>query len=202
MGDGIDGARLSRYPVPHGSLSRELRPEPEGFPPVVLAGGRGRRPAAGGGFSPRRRARSAAGVKVSLLDERLNATLSIFDLETTGLLVFGGILPDGRSYNIPAGRTRAKGFDGNISIGLSEGFELVTNFYNGTVKDQLGNPLDDSYESSLGVVGKYSFRTGSAKGLQIGAGGYRISGRVTSTAALTYAAVSYTHLTLPTNREV
>jgi len=128
-----------------------------------------------------------AGVKVSLLDERLNATLSIFDLETTGLLVFGGVLPDGRTYNIPAGRTRAKGFDGNISIGLSEGFELVTNFYNGTVKDQLGNPLDDSYESSLGVVGKYSFRTGSAKGLQIGAGGYRISGRVTSTAALTYA---------------
>jgi len=63
----------------------------------------------------------------------------------------------------------------------------VTNFYNGTVKDQLGNPLDDSYESSLGVVGKYSFRTGPAKGLQLGAGGYRISGRVTSTAALTYA---------------
>jgi outer membrane receptor for ferric coprogen and ferric-rhodotorulic acid len=127
------------------------------------------------------------GVKVSLLDERLNATFSVFDLETTGLLVFGGVLPDGRTYNIPAGRTRAKGFDGSIGIGLSEGFEVVTNFYNGTVKDQLGNPIDDSYESSLGVVGKYSFRTGPAKGLQLGAGGYRISGRVTSTAALTYA---------------
>lgn len=128
-----------------------------------------------------------AGVKVSLLDQRVNATLSVFDLETTGLLVFGGILPDGRTYNIPAGRTRAKGFDGNISIGLSDGFELVTNFYSGTVKDQTGAPLDDSYESSLGVVGKYSFRDGPAKGLQLGAGGYRIGGRVTSTASLTYA---------------
>jgi outer membrane receptor for monomeric catechols len=36
------------------------------------------------------------------------------------------------------------------------------------------------------VVGKYSFRDGPAKGLAFGAGGYHTTGRVTSTAALTY----------------
>jgi iron complex outermembrane receptor protein len=126
------------------------------------------------------------GVKVSLFDGKLNATLSFFDLETTGLAVFGGNRPDGRAFNILIGKTRSKGFDGEIAVSLSRQFELVTNFYKGTVKDQNNNPVDDSYESTIGVVGKYSFRDGPAKGLAFGAGGYHTTGRVTSTAALTY----------------
>ena len=128
------------------------------------------------------------GVKLSLLDGRLNTTLSAFDLETTGLAVFGGVLPDGRSFNRLLGKTTSKGIDGEITISLSRQFELVTNFYSGTVKDQAGNPVDDSYKSTIGVVGKYSFHDGAAKGLSLGAGGYRTTGRVTSAAALAYAA--------------
>lgn len=126
------------------------------------------------------------GVKVSLFDGKLNATVSVFDLETTGLAVFGGVRPDGRSFNILIGKTRAKGVDGEISLSLSREFDLVTNFYSGTVKDQNGVPVDDAYKSTIGVVGKYSFRDGAAKGLSLGAGGYHTTGRVTSTAALTY----------------
>jgi iron complex outermembrane receptor protein len=127
------------------------------------------------------------GVKVSLFENKLNATLSVFDLDTTGLAVFGGVLPDGRTFNTIIGKTEQKGIDGEISLSLSRQFEVVTNFYSGKVKDQNGNPVDDSYKSTIGVLAKYSFRDGGAKGLALGVGGYRTSGRVTATGALTYA---------------
>lgn len=129
---------------------------------------------------------SEAGIKLSLLEGKFNATVSYFDLETTGLAVFGGVRLDGRSFNVLIGRTRAKGFDGEITLGLSKNFELIANFYSGTVRDQLNRPVDDSYESTLGVVGKYTFRDGAAKGLSLGAAGYNTTGRVTSAGALTY----------------
>ncbi len=127
------------------------------------------------------------GVKVSLLDNKLNATVSFFDLDTTGLAVFGGVLPDGRTFNVIIGKTEQKGIDGEISLSLNREFELITNFYSGKVKDQNAGPVDDSYKSTIGVFGKYSFRDGAAKGLALGVGGYRTSGRVTATGALTYA---------------
>lgn len=127
-----------------------------------------------------------AGVKLSLFEGKVNATVSYFDLETTGLAVFGGVRADGRSFNILIGRTRAKGIDGEIALSVSKNFELITNFYSGTVKDQNNNPVDDSYESTVGFLGKYSFRDGPANGLSLGAGGYNTTGRVTASGALTY----------------
>jgi iron complex outermembrane recepter protein len=127
-----------------------------------------------------------AGVKVSLMGGRLNATLSFFDLETSGLAVFGGVLPDGRTYNVLLGKTKAKGFDGEINFSLSRQFEVIANFYSGDVEDQNGLPVEDSYKSTIGVMGKYSFRDGPAKGLALGAGGYHTTGRMTGTGALTY----------------
>jgi len=128
------------------------------------------------------------GVKVRLMDGKVNATVSYFDLETSGLAVFGGVRQDGRSFNVLLGKTRSKGVDGEITLSLSNSFELIANFYSGDVKDIFNNrPVDDSYKSTLGVVGKYTFRDGGAKGLSLGAGGYNTTGRVTSTGALTYA---------------
>jgi outer membrane receptor for ferric coprogen and ferric-rhodotorulic acid len=128
-----------------------------------------------------------AGVKVSLLGGKLNATLSAFELETTGIAVFGGVLPDGRSYNVLIGKTTAEGIDGEVSLSLNRNFEVIANFYSGDVKDQNNAPVEDSYESTIGVVGKYTMRDGAAKGLSFGAGGYHTKGRVTGTGALTYA---------------
>jgi len=129
---------------------------------------------------------SEAGIKFSLFEGKVNATVSYFDLETIGLAVFGGVRPDGRSFNILIGKTRAKGIDGEITLSVSKNLELITNFYSGTVKDQNNNPVDDSYKSTIGFVGKYSFRDGPANGLSLGAGGYNTTGRVTATGALTY----------------
>ncbi|MEO6246298.1 MAG: TonB-dependent receptor [Opitutaceae bacterium] len=126
------------------------------------------------------------GVKLSLLEGTLNTTVSVFDLETTGLSVFGGVLPDGRTYVTPLGKTRAKGFDGDIAYAFSKNVEVVANFYSGRVKDQAGNPVDDAYKSTVSLFGKYFFRDGPTKGLSFGGGIYKTSGRVTSTAALTY----------------
>jgi len=126
------------------------------------------------------------GIKLSLFEGKLNATVSVFDLTTDGLAVFGGVRPDGQSYNVLIGKTSSKGFDGEVSLSLADSFELITNFYSGTVKDQLDRPVDDSYKSTVGLVGKYSFREGAAKGLSLGVGGYHTTGRVTSTGLLTY----------------
>ena len=128
-----------------------------------------------------------AGIKLSLFDGKLNTSLSVFNLTNNGLAVFGGVLPDGRSYNIPLGKTVSKGFDGEISLSVSNNFELIGNFYSGTTKDQIGSPVDDSYTSTVSFFAKYNFRDGAAKGLAFGAGGYSTAGRVTSTGALTYA---------------
>lgn len=126
------------------------------------------------------------GAKFSLLDNRVNATISYFDLKTTGLSVFGGVLPDGRSYNIPVGQTSSKGVDGEIAVSLNRAFELACNFYSGKVRDQNGNPVDNSYRNTVGVLAKYSFRDGAVKGLELGFGAYRTGGRVTAPGALTY----------------
>jgi len=147
-------------------------------PTAILADGSSVPGASGDGME--------AGIKLSLLDGKLTTTVSAFDLETTGLAVFGGILPDGRTFNVLIGKTRSKGFDGDITLSLSKNLEVITNFYSGNVKDQNNRPVDDSYKSTLGLVGKYSFRGGAAEGLSLGLGGYRTTGRVTATGALTY----------------
>jgi len=128
-----------------------------------------------------------AGVKLRLWNGKLNSTISVYELKTTGLTVFGGILPSGVTYVIPLGLTEAKGVDGDITVSLARNWELLGTFYFGTVKDQAGNPVDDSYKSSLSAFTKYKFVDGRLKGLSLGAGASRVSGRVTSTAALTYA---------------
>ena len=127
------------------------------------------------------------GTRMSLFDGKVNATVSWFELNTNGLSVFGGVLPDGRSFNIPLGKTQAKGVDGEIGVGLSKDFELICNFYSGTVKDQNGKPVDNSYKNTVGLITKYTFHDGPMKGLELGAGAYRTGGRVTSAASLTFA---------------
>ncbi len=147
-------------------------------PTAILADGSSVPGASGDGME--------AGIKLSLLEGKLSTTFSVFDLKTSGLAVFGGVLPDGRTFNVLIGKTRAKGFDGDINLSLSKNLEVITNFYSGNVKDQNNNPVDDSYKTTVGLVGKYSFRDGTAKGLAVGVGGYRTTGRVTATGALTY----------------
>ncbi|MEO6875225.1 MAG: hypothetical protein ABI222_10435, partial [Opitutaceae bacterium] len=127
------------------------------------------------------------GVKVSVWDGKLTSTISYFDLKTTGLTVFGGVLPSGITYVIPLGSTTQRGFDGDITANLTRQWQLIGTFFAGTVHDQAGHPVDDSYRSSVSLLTKYRFIDGGLNGLSIGGGAYQTTGRVTSTSALTYA---------------
>ncbi|MEO7101142.1 MAG: TonB-dependent receptor plug domain-containing protein [Luteolibacter sp.] len=127
------------------------------------------------------------GVKLKLFDGKLNTTISYFDMKTTGLTVFGGVLPSGITYVIPLGSATQRGFDGDITANLSREWQLVGTFYFGSVHNQAGLPVDDSYRSSVSLFTKYRFIDGGLKGLSIGGGAFQTTGRVTSTSALTYA---------------
>ncbi|MBL9216549.1 MAG: TonB-dependent receptor [Opitutaceae bacterium] len=128
-----------------------------------------------------------AGVKFDLFGGKLSSTIAAFDLETTGLTVFGGTLPDGSPYVIPVGLLSQKGFDADISWQITPEWQLVGTLYDGTVEDQNGQPVDDSYTQSWSLFTRYDFRSStSLKGFSFGGGISRINGRVVSTAGLTF----------------
>lgn len=128
-----------------------------------------------------------AGLKLDLFNGKLSSTVAFFDLETTGLTVFGGTLPDGSPYVNPVGVVSQKGFDADISWQVTRGWQLVATMYDGKVRDQNGNPIDDSYTQSYSFFSRYDFANNTAlKGLSFGGGLSRINGRVVSTAGITF----------------
>ncbi|MDB6169598.1 MAG: Outer rane receptor for ferric coprogen and ferric-rhodotorulic acid [Verrucomicrobia bacterium] len=126
------------------------------------------------------------GIKIDAFDSRFNATVAAFDLQTTGLTVFGGVLPSGITYVIPVGSITQRGFDGDFSLRLTPEWQLVATFYHGSVHDQAGGKVDDSYTGSYSLFTRYDFHNGPAKGLGIGGGASRILGRVVSSAGIVY----------------
>lgn len=139
------------------------------------------------------------GVKFELFDSKLTSTIAFFDLETTGLTVFGGTLPDGSPYVIPVGLLSQKGFDADLAWQINPNWQLTATLYNGKVKDQNGQPVDDSYKQSYSLFTRYNFTSvPSLKGLSVGGGLSRVNGRVVSTAGITYP----TGMTKPTFQKV
>jgi iron complex outermembrane receptor protein len=140
----------------------------------------------GGIVPPAKGTGREAGVKLSLWDGKLTSTISWFKLDTDGLTVFGGTTPGGGPYVIPVGPLVQKGFDGDVALQFNKQWQLVGTFYSGTVKDFNGKPIDDSYTGSWSLFSRYSFADTALKGLSIGGGVSRITGRVVSTAGITY----------------
>lgn len=127
------------------------------------------------------------GLKYSFFDGKLSGQIASFNLVTQGLTVFGGTLPPslgGGPYVIPVGSLTQKGYDGDIALRLTPQWQLVASFFNGTVKNQDGLPIDDSYTGSWSFFTSYD--TESIKGLTFGAGASRATGRVVGTGSVTY----------------
>jgi len=127
------------------------------------------------------------GAKANFLDGNLTIQVAAFKLVTSGLTVFGGTLPPslgGGPYVIPVGLLTQKGVDGDIQLHLTKEWQLVGTFYSGTVKNQDGLPIDDSYTGSWSFFTSYDLP--ALKGLTIGGGVSRVTGRVVSTAGYTY----------------
>jgi len=129
------------------------------------------------------------GVKTAFLDGRISSTISVFKLELSNQAFFAGVRPEGTNFFQPIGSTTQRGFDGDLAITPIPGLQFVGSFFDGTVKDQAGARTPNSYERSLSFFGRYEFLQGRAKGLSIGGGIARISGRSVSTANYTIATV-------------
>jgi outer membrane receptor for ferric coprogen and ferric-rhodotorulic acid len=127
------------------------------------------------------------GLKINLWDGKISGEVAAFKLETSGLTVFGGTLPPelgGGPYVLPVGSLTQKGFDGDIALHVTPQWQFVGSFYSGTVKDQAGLPIDDSYTGSWSAFTKYGIS--AVRGLSIGGGISRVTGRVVSTGSVTY----------------
>lgn len=125
-----------------------------------------------------------AGIKVDMLDNKLSATVTVYDMKTDGIAVFGGVLPNGQNYLIPLGFVTQKGWEGEVQARLTKNWQLTGNIYSGTVKDQNGLPVDDSFTDMWNVFTRYEFTDASLKGLALGFGAARVSGKVVSSAGI------------------
>lgn len=124
-----------------------------------------------------------AGFKTAFLDGRISSTFSVFKLALTNQSFFAGVRPDGISYNAPIGSTTQKGFDFDLAYNPLPGLQFIGTFYNGKVRDQANQPVANSYSQQVSLVGRYEFQNDALKGLSLGAGYARISGRKLSTGA-------------------
>ena len=126
------------------------------------------------------------GAKLNFFEGKITGTVSAFNLKTTGLTVFGGVLPSGVTYVIPIGSITQKGFDGDVAVHLTKNWQMIATYYTGTVKDQNNGQVDDSYTSSYSLFTRYDVRTGSASGLGFGGGVSRVDGRLVNSAGITF----------------
>lgn len=122
-----------------------------------------------------------AGFKTSFLDGRISSTFSVFKLELTNQSFFAGVRADGISYFAPIGSTVQKGYDFDFAYTPAPGVQFIGTYYNGKVRDQAGNPVANSYSQHVSLVGRYELPADTLKGLTLGAGFVRISGRKLST---------------------
>jgi len=132
------------------------------------------------------------GFKTAFFDGRLSSTFSVFKLALTNQSFFAGVRPDGISYSAPIGSTTQKGFDFDLAYEPIPGFQLIGTYYKGTVKDQAGVRVPNSYKGQVSLVARYSVQNEALKGLSFGAGFSRVNGRTLSTGAVYVTATPIT----------
>ena len=65
----------------------------------------------------------------------------------------------------------------------SPGLQFMGTYYHGKVTDQTGAKVANSYSEQYSLVGRYEFQSEGLKGLSVGAGFARLSGRLLSVGA-------------------
>ncbi|MEO6001699.1 MAG: TonB-dependent receptor [Opitutus sp.] len=120
------------------------------------------------------------GAKTALMGGKLSLTLSYFDMDLTNVAVLSGSLSPvtGIAYFTPTGLQTQKGWDGALAFSPIPEWQILVTGYTGTVKDQIGNTVNNTYKNLYSFFTRYDFRAGSMKGFAIGGGAAKTGGNI------------------------
>lgn len=123
------------------------------------------------------------GIKTALLGGRISATLSYFDMSLTNVAVLQGALSPitGQAYFTAVGLQKQKGWDASVAVALTPYWQVMATAYDGTVKDQNGAPINNTYKNLYSIFTRYDIKTGALSGLSFGGGGSKTGGNYFST---------------------
>jgi len=129
------------------------------------------------------------GIKTNFLDGRISTTFTVYEMQLTNqaiLAQFPALNIAGSPYYIPIGTTHYRGWEADIALQLAPGWQVIAAGYDGTVKDQNGNPITQTYGNQWDVWTRYDFQRDSAlKGFAFGGGIVRQGAKYFSMASLT-----------------
>jgi iron complex outermembrane receptor protein len=120
------------------------------------------------------------GLKTALFGGKLSATISHYDMELTNVAILqGGPSPvTGLPYFVATGLQKQKGWDGTIAYSPIPQWQIMLTGYKGTVKDQAGAPVNNTYTSLYSFFTRYDFTSGALKGFSVGGGGSKTGGNI------------------------
>lgn len=120
------------------------------------------------------------GVKTALFEGKLSATVSFFDMELTNVAVLqGGNSPiTNLPYFVASGLQIQKGWDATIAYAPTPEWQILVTGYKGTVKDQTGATVNNTYKSLYSFFTRYEFRDGPMKNFAIGGGASKTGGNI------------------------
>ena len=123
------------------------------------------------------------GIKTALLDGRISTTLSFYDMDLTNVAVLqaGNSPVTGVPYFNAIGVQKQKGWDASVAFALTRNWQLVGTLYDGTVKDQNGAPVNNTYTSLYSFFTRYDFKQGALNGFSFGGGASKTGGNYFST---------------------
>lgn len=112
------------------------------------------------------------GLKTALMDGKLSATIASYKLDLTNVAVLqGGLSPiTGQAFFIPTGVQTQKGWDATITFSPVPQWQLLVNAYQGTVKDQTGADINNTYGNLFSFFTRYNLDKDGLKGWAIGGG--------------------------------
>ena len=140
-----------------------------------------------------------AGVKIGLLDGRLNATAAVFDIRRSNVPTADPVDP---AFTVAVGLVESRGFDLSVAGDLAPGLQVIGTY---TYVDAavarhnalpIGTRIANVPANSLAMQAVYEIQGGVLKGLGFGGGLNYVGKRVAGTALSTFTMPDYTLVNL------